>query len=108
MYAIVFTGGKQYKVANNDIIEIERLPAEVGEKVALDIVTLVDDGKVVVDAAELADLKAEAEVLDHFKGDKQIVFKFKRRKGYKRTRGHRQQLTRVKITSIAGKAAEAE
>jgi large subunit ribosomal protein L21 len=101
MYAIVATGGKQYKVANDDVIEVEKLPAEPGETVELKALALVDGDKVTVDADELAKAKVTGEVLEQFKGEKKIVFKFKRRKGYKRTRGHRQQLTRVKITSVA-------
>jgi large subunit ribosomal protein L21 len=100
MYAIVATGGKQYKVANDDVIEVEKLAAEPGDKVEFKALALVDGTQVTVDADSLAKAKVEGEVVEQFKGKKQIVFKFKRRKGYKRTRGHRQQLTRVKITNV--------
>lgn len=100
MYAIVFTGGKQYKVAENDCIEVEKLNAEPGDEVTLPVLFLSDDGKIVTDTDQLSSAKVTAEVVEQFKGKKQIVFKFKKRKGYKRTRGHRQQLTRLKITSI--------
>lgn len=100
MYAIVKTGGKQYKVAPGDKINIEKLPAEVGDKVALDAICIVDGKKVEADPAKAAGTKVEAVVLEQFKGEKQLVFKFKKRKNYKKLRGHRQQLTRVQIVSV--------
>ncbi|NTU88659.1 MAG: 50S ribosomal protein L21 [Actinobacteria bacterium] len=107
MYAIVFTGGKQYKVAKDDVIEIEKLPAEVGDKVNLDVLFLADGDKIVVDAAALAKATVTAEIIDQFKGEKQLVFKFKKRKGYKKLRGHRQKLTRVRIIDISTAAPKA-
>ena len=101
MYAIVKTGGKQYKVAAGDYLNIEKLDAEVGAKVPLTAIAVVDGDKVVADPAKAAKTKVEAEVVEQFKGEKQIIFKFKKRKNYKRTRGHRwQNLTRVKIVSV--------
>ena len=100
MYAIVKTGGKQYKVAAGDIIEIEKLDAAEGDKVELPVICVVDGENVEADPAKAAATKAEATVLAQFKGDKQLVFKFKKRKNYKKLRGHRQQLTRVKIESV--------
>ena len=88
MYAIVKTGGKQYKVAVGDKLNIEKLDAEVGATVE-------------ADPAKAAAKKVTAEVVEQFKGPKQLVFKFKQRKNYKKLRGHRQQLTRVEIKSIA-------
>ncbi len=100
MYAIVKTGGKQYKVAPGDKINIEKLNAEVGEQVELTAICVVDGDKVEADPAKAAATKVNATVVEQFKGEKQIVFKFKKRKNYKRTRGHRQNLTRVEINAI--------
>ena len=101
MYAIVSTGGKQYKVAQDDVITVEKIDAEVGSKVELPVLFLNDGKKIVTDPAKLAKAKVTAEIVDQFKGEKQLVFKFKKRKNYKKLRGHRQQLTRVEIKSIA-------
>lgn len=106
MYAIVKTGGKQYKVAAGDKINIEKLDAEVGAKVELEAICVVDGTNVIADPAEAAKTKVVATVLEQFKGEKQLVFKFKKRKNYKRTRGHRQQLTRVQITAVGAEKAE--
>ena len=106
MYAIVKTGGKQYKVAPGDIIEIEKLEAAEGDKVELEAICVVDGDKVEADPAKAAGTKVVAEVLEQFKGDKQLVFKFKKRKNYKRTKGHRQQLTRVRIEAVGSAKAE--
>lgn len=106
MYAIVKTGGKQYKVAAGDCLNIEKLNAEVGDKVELPVITVVDGANVIADPAEAAKTKVEAEVIEQFKGKKQLVFKFKKRKNYKKLRGHRQQLTRVKVTAVGTDKAE--
>ena len=92
MYAIVSTGGKQYKVAQDDVITVEKIDAEVGSKVELPVLFLNDGKKIVTDPAKLAKAKVTAE--------KQLVFKFKKRKRYHRLKGHRQQLTKVKITKV--------
>ena len=105
MYAIVKTGGKQYKVAEGDKLNIEKLDAQVGDKGELEAICIVDGDKVEVDPAKAAKFVVTAEVLEQFKGEKQIVFKFKKRKNYKRKKGHRQLLTRVEIKSIAAKKA---
>ncbi|MEG0070601.1 MAG: 50S ribosomal protein L21 [Raoultibacter sp.] len=107
MYAIVKTGGKQYKVAPGDILEIEKLDIEPGKKVALDAICIVDGDKVEADPAAAAKTKVEAIVLDQFKGEKQLVFKFKKRKNYKKLQGHRQNLTRVRIESVGSAKAPA-
>jgi large subunit ribosomal protein L21 len=107
MYAIVKTGGKQYKVCPGDKINIEKLPAEVGETVKLEAICVVDGEKVETDPAKAAATPVEAVVLEQFKGKKQIVFKFKKRKNYKRLRGHRQQLTRVQIVTVGTEKYEA-
>lgn len=100
MYAIVKTGGKQYKVAAGDKINIEKLNAEVGEKVELEAICVVDGASVVADPAEAAKTKVVATVIEQFKGEKVKVFKFKKRKNYKKLQGHRQKLTRVQIETI--------
>ncbi len=101
MYAIVFTGGKQYKVAEGDTIEVEKLDAEAGSTVELPVVFVADGDAITFDAEKLASAKVTAEIVDQFKGEKQLVFKFKKRKGYKKMQGHRQRLTRLKVTSVA-------
>ena len=113
MYAIVKTGGKQYKVAPGDKLNIEKLEAEVGAKVELEAICIVDGDKVEADPAKAAATKVTAIVLEQFKGEKQLVFKFHKRKRYRRLKGHRQQLTKLKIvkvqaTSRAKKAVKAE
>ena len=100
MYAIVKTGGKQYKVAAGDIIAIEKLEAAEGEKVELPVICVVDGEKVEADPEKAAATKVVATGLSQFKGKKQLVFKFKKRKNYKKLRGHRQNLTRVQIESV--------
>ncbi len=106
MYAIIKTGGKQYKVTPGEYLDVERLNGEVGDKVDVEVLLINDGKKVITDAKELAAAKVDAEIVDHHKGEKVIIFKFKKRKGYKRTRGHRQLLTRIVITSINGVAGE--
>ena len=99
MYAIIKTGGKQYKVADGDILDVEKLDAEIGDTVEFD--TLMLSGETtVVDPEILAEKKVSAEVLDQFRGEKVLVFKLKKRKRYHRTQGHRQYLTKVKITAL--------
>ena len=100
MYAIVKTGGKQYKVAPGDRINIEKLDAEVGAEVELPAICIVDGDKVEADPAKAAATKVTAVILEQFKGEKQLVFKFHKRKRYRRLKGHRQQLTRLKITKV--------
>ena len=111
MYAIVSTGGKQYKVAEGDVISIEKLEGEPGTAVKFDALFLNDGKKAVVDAEALAKVEVEGEILEQYRDKKVIVFKFRRRKRYQRKRGHRQYLTKVRITKIsagAKKAAKAE
>ncbi len=100
MYAIVTTGGKQYKVAKGDVIDVEKLDAQPGDKVDLDVLLLNDGTSTIVDPAALEGKKVTAEVIEQFKGDKVLVFKLKKRKRYHRTRGHRQQLTKIKICEL--------
>ena len=107
MYAIVKTGGKQYKVAPGDKINIEKLDAEVGEEVCLPALLIVD-GEAVTAGEEAAGYTVAAKVVEQFKGEKVFVVKFHKRKDYKRKNGHRQQQTRVEVLSIgaADKSAE--
>ena len=100
MYAIVKTGGKQYKVSAGDVISIEKLAVEVGETVELPVICVVDGDAIEANPEKAAATKVTAEVLDQYKGKKQMVFKFKKRKGYKKLRGHRQQMTRVRIIQV--------
>ncbi len=103
MYAVIETGGKQYRVAPGDTLEVERLETEAGKPFTFDRVLLVaNDGKVSVGTPTVASAKVMADVTGHLRGEKKIAFKMKRRKGYHRTVGHRQELTRVKITDIKG------
>ncbi|MGI6033896.1 MAG: 50S ribosomal protein L21 [Coriobacteriales bacterium] len=107
MYAIVKTGGKQYTVKPGDVFDVEKIEGEAGDKVDLEVLFLNDGKKVIADATELSKAKVTAQIIEQHKGDKQIVFKFKKRKGYKRTKGHRQQLTRIAIVDVNGEKAEA-
>jgi large subunit ribosomal protein L21 len=103
MFAVIKAQGKQFKVAQGDELTIDRLAGEKGAKVSLgEVLMLVDGGKATVGKPVLSGAKVEAEILDHSRGDKIKVFKKRRRKNYHRTRGHRQDLTTVKITSIKG------
>jgi len=101
MYAIVKTGGKQYKVAEGDVIEIEKLAGEPGDAVALSAVLLVDGDNLVSDAAQLAKVSVSGELVEHTKGPKIRIHKFKNKTGYHKRQGHRQPLTRVKVTGIS-------
>ena len=101
MYAIVATGGKQLKVAAGDVVTVEKLEAAVGESVTFDVIFLADGEEITVDPAILASATVTGEVIEQFKGEKAVIFKFKKRKGYKRLKGHRQQLTKVRITDVS-------
>lgn len=101
MYAVIETGGKQYKVAEGDTIYVEKLAAPVGEQVVLDRVLLVNkDGNVVVGTPVVANAKVTAKVEEHGKGEKIIVFKYKPKKNYRRKTGHRQPFTKLLIEKI--------
>jgi large subunit ribosomal protein L21 len=103
MYAVVEIAGQQFKVQKDQKIYVHRLDAEAGSKVTFDKVLLVDNaGKINVGAPAIAGAKVTAEVNDHLKGDKVIVFKKKRRKGYRKKNGHRQSLTAITIKDIKG------
>jgi large subunit ribosomal protein L21 len=101
MYAIVNIQGQQFKVENNQEVFVHRLPNAEGEGVSFDQVLLIDDnGSVSVGAPTVSGASVKAKVLSHLKGDKVIVFKKKRRKGYRVKNGHRQQFSKIQIESI--------
>ena len=102
MYAIIETGSKQYKVSVDDFVEIEKLAGAAGDKVTFDKVFAVkkDDAALQVGSPVLDGVTVEAEIVDQFRAKKVWAFKMKRRKSYRRTIGHRQNLTRVRITAI--------
>ena len=101
MFAVVKTGGKQYKVAPNDVIKVEKLSGDAGSSVDLANVLMLGDGEdLTVGAPTVDGAVVRAEVLEQTKGDKVVVFKKKRRQGYRRTRGHRQELTVLRVTDI--------
>lgn len=110
-YAIVQSGGKQYKAVEGTTIEVDRLPLEVGKKMDLSEVLLIsDEGKITVGTPTVAGAKVSATVVDQFKAPKVIVFKYKSRVNYRVKQGHRQQYTRLmidKINTKDGKKAEA-
>lgn len=105
MYAIIKTGGKQYRVKSGEQLRVESLPAEVGSAIAFDQVLAVGDGDAVrVGAPLLAGATVKATVLAHGRGDKLRIFKLRRRKHFQKTQGHRQNYTEVRIDDIVGGA----
>jgi large subunit ribosomal protein L21 len=106
MYAIVKTGGKQYRVERGQTLLVERLAAAEGADVALEPM-LYRSEEAVFDAAGLANVKVTAKVVEHVRGEKLRVFKFKPKRGYKRRTGHRQELTRIEVTEISAGAKKA-
>ena len=109
MYAIIESCGKQYKVAEGDVVFFEKLYAEEGKKVTFDKVILVsEEGKVQIGNPYVKGVKVEGKVVSHGKGKKIIVFKMKAKKNYRRKQGHRQPYTKVEITSIKTAAKNAE
>ncbi len=109
MYAIIESCGRQYKVAEGEVIFFEKLDVEEGKKVTFDNVVLIsDDGKVQVGAPYVKGVKVEGKVVSHGKGKKVLVYKYKAKKNYRRTQGHRQPYTKVEITKIKTAAEKAE
>ncbi|MGE3623323.1 MAG: 50S ribosomal protein L21 [Bdellovibrionales bacterium] len=103
MFAVIKTGGKQYKVAQGDIIQVEKLPAEAGKSIELDeILMLSDGGKTTLGAPFVSGAKVAAEVVSQGRTGSLIVFKKKRRQNYRRKNHHRQEFTVLKITGITG------
>lgn len=101
MYAIIKTGGKQYRVAPGETIEVDRLPAGSADGVTFTEVLAVNDGESLQVGAPLLAAQVNADFVEDFRGVKLVVFKKKRRKGYQKKNGHRQELTRVTISSIS-------
>ena len=101
MYAIVKTGGKQYKVAVGDVVEVEKLEGEPGTELTFPALLVVDGTDVTTDADALAKVTISAKVVEHTKGPKIRIHKFKNKTGYHKRQGHRQPLTRVQVTAIS-------
>ncbi len=101
MYAVLETGSKQYRVSAGDSLEVERLAVEAGQPFTFDRVLMINnDGKVTVGSPTVASASVVADVVEHIRGEKKLTYKMKRRKGYRKTIGHRQELTVVKIKEI--------
>ena len=100
MYAIVKTGGKQYKVAEGDLVKVEKIEGEPGSSVALTPILLVDGAEVTTSADKLAKASVSAEIVEQTKGPKIKILKYKNKTGYKKRQGHRQPLTVLKVTGI--------
>jgi large subunit ribosomal protein L21 len=101
MYAVIKTGGKQYKVAPGDIVRVESLDAQKGDTIELKDVFMIADGdKVSVGKPSLASAKVTAEVVEQDRGEKLLIFKHRRRKGFRKTNGHRQNYTAIKVKDI--------
>ena len=108
MYAVVKTGGKQYRVAKDDVLTIEKLDGEAGAVIELEQVLAINDGKGLTIGTPMVDgARVAATVLEQKKGEKVLIFKKKRRKNYRRTKGHRQQLTVIRISDILAKGQKA-
>lgn len=100
MYAVIRTGGKQYRVSQGDELNVEKLSAEVGSEVEFEVLLFADGNKVTVGKPVVEGVRAKAKVIEHGKGDKVIVFKYKPKKDYRKKQGHRQPYTKVEIVSI--------
>jgi large subunit ribosomal protein L21 len=102
MYAVIATGGKQYRVSEGETIQVEKLGADAGATVTFDEVLLVGKGAdVKVGTPVVSGAKVTAQVVENLKGEKLLIYKYRRRKGYRRKTGHRQEYTAVKITGIS-------
>ena len=102
MYAVILTGGKQYRVQQGDVIYVEKLEAQAGDAVNFDVLMLGKDEGAVIGAPVVAGAKVEGKVLDQVKSAKVIVFKYKAKKNSRKKQGHRQPYTKVEITAIEG------
>lgn len=100
MYAVIVSGGKQYRVTKDDIIYVEKLDMEPSSKVSFDVLMLGSDEGIEVGTPTLAGAKVEGEVMAQVKGEKIIIYKYKSKKNYHRKAGHRQNYTKVKITAV--------
>lgn len=101
MYAVIKTGGKQYRVAPGEKIKVEQLPADIGSQVVVDVLLVADGDKVSIGAPLVAGAKVEATVVSHGRHDKVHIFKMRRRKHYQRHGGHRQNYTEIQIGAIS-------
>ena len=102
MYAVIKTGGKQYRVQAGDTLYVEKLAGDTGDKVQFDEVLLLGGAHVTVGSPQVAGARVTGEIVEHGRGDKVVVFKFRRRKNYRRKQGHRQPFTALQITGITG------
>ena len=102
MYAVIQTGGKQYRVQQGDVIYVEKLEAQAGDAVNFDVLMLGKDEGAVIGAPVVAGAKVEGKVLDQVKSAKVVVFKYKAKKNSRKKQGHRQPYTKVEITAIEG------
>lgn len=102
MYAVIQTGGKQYRVQEGDVIYIEKLSNEADEKVTFDVMLFADDEKITVGTPIVEGVSVEGKVVGHGKGEKIIVYKYKAKKNVRKKRGHRQPYTKIEITKIIG------
>jgi len=101
MYAVIFTGGKQYKVSEGETLRLEKIPGEIGSSVSFDRVLMFADGKTIkVGQPTLTDVAVKGHIVEQGKAKKVIVFKYKKRKRYRKKLGHRQQYTALKIDTI--------
>ena len=100
MYAIIATGGKQYRVSEGDVIYIEKIDAQVDSTVSFDVLLVGNDGDVKIGTPIVEGVKAEGKVVGQVRGEKIVVFKYKSKKNYRRKQGHRQPYTTVEITKI--------
>ena len=100
MYAVIVSGGKQYKVSEGDVIRVEKLEVEEGAKITFDQVLLLNDGSLKIGPPTVANAKVSGTVLQNGKGKKVIVYRYKRKSGYHKKNGHRQLFTEVKIDKI--------
>ncbi len=106
MYAVIETGGKQYRVQNGDIIVIEKLNVEAGKKVTFDKVLMLGDGKDLKIGKPYLDETVEGKVIENGKGKKVVIFKYKAKKDYRKKQGHRQPYTKVEITAVGGSTSK--
>ena len=100
MYAIIATGGKQYRVSEGDVIYIEKIDAQVDSTVSFDVLLVGNDGDVKIGTPVVEGVKVEGKVVGQIRGEKSVVYKYKSKKNYRRKQGHRQPYTKVEITKI--------
>ena len=100
MYAIIATGGKQYRVSEGDVIYIEKIDAQVDSTVSFDVLLMGNDGNVKIGTPVVEGVKVEGKVVGQIRGEKIVVYKYKSKKGYHKKQGHRQYYTKVKIKAI--------